>query len=154
VSGDRRRFMAEGFDLDLTYVAPRILAMGLPALGSEGVCLLHSAHATCMPGIAVEPGPWVHRKLSVSHILLAIRCATAQVCTVTPCPRQPASLHASILVTPACTTSAPSLATATRLMPAMVSTYAVTMHLKTIRCGHAHCMEGMDHLVTSRTVRP
>ncbi|KIY91763.1 hypothetical protein MNEG_16201 [Monoraphidium neglectum] len=37
VSGQKKRFESHGFDLDLAYIAPRLVAMGLPATGSEGL---------------------------------------------------------------------------------------------------------------------
>ncbi|KAI8465519.1 MAG: hypothetical protein J3K34DRAFT_525315 [Monoraphidium minutum] len=37
VSGQKKRFSSHGFDLDLAYIAPRLVAMGLPATGSEGL---------------------------------------------------------------------------------------------------------------------
>jgi hypothetical protein len=36
VSGQKKRFSGHGFDLDLAYVTPRLVAMGVPATGSEG----------------------------------------------------------------------------------------------------------------------
>jgi len=37
VSGPKNRFDEEGFDLDLTYITPRVIAMSFPASGVESL---------------------------------------------------------------------------------------------------------------------
>ena len=37
VSQDKKRFIYDGFDLDLSYITPRIIAMGLPSTKIEGL---------------------------------------------------------------------------------------------------------------------
>jgi hypothetical protein len=38
VSKKKKRFVQDGFNLDLTYVTPRVIAMGFPSTGVEAVC--------------------------------------------------------------------------------------------------------------------
>jgi len=37
VSGDRIRFVQDGFDLDLAYIAPQLIAMSVPAVGGDSL---------------------------------------------------------------------------------------------------------------------
>ena len=37
VSKKKKRFVQDGFNLDLTYVTPRVIAMGFPSTGVEAV---------------------------------------------------------------------------------------------------------------------
>ena len=37
VSKKKRRFISKGFNLDLTYVTPRVIAMGYPTTGAEAI---------------------------------------------------------------------------------------------------------------------
>ena len=55
VSGSKTRFKDDDFDLDLCYVLPRLIALGLPASGLEQLYRDACAEAGTTPGLFVNP---------------------------------------------------------------------------------------------------
>jgi hypothetical protein len=48
VSQQKNRFLNDGFDLDLTYITSRIIAMSWPGDGGEGAASTHPLACTCL----------------------------------------------------------------------------------------------------------
>jgi len=46
VSKKKRRHKEPGYDLDLSYITSRIIAMGFPSIGNEGIYRNHAEHVT------------------------------------------------------------------------------------------------------------
>lgn len=49
VSGSRVRYMKDGYDMDLTYITPRLMAMGYPASGVEKTYRNDISEVPCPP---------------------------------------------------------------------------------------------------------
>lgn len=58
VSGSRVRYMKDGFDLDLTYITDRLIAMGYPAAGVEKTYRNDITEVRILRSIAGDDG-WI-----------------------------------------------------------------------------------------------